>query len=201
VAAGAKQRQRRAAGVVAASVLAHVGVLAMLFSHFGSAPNSAAPPVMSVELVTRAPAAETTPAHKAPRRPGALRTAAPPQEIVLHPTPPTPDHVAPSAVAGHTPGDVQATLRGLVGCSPAVLAHLSREQREACEQRLAARQVADLGRQAGRLNLDLTGAFGKNPQAILERRPTNGCRARAGGDVAPMGEIGVAGGVACAKPF
>src|SRR5947209_3834330 len=61
VAAGAKERQRRAAGVVAASVLAHVGVFALLFSHFGSAPNYAPPPVMSLELVTRTRPAKTTP--------------------------------------------------------------------------------------------------------------------------------------------
>jgi len=201
VAAGAKERQRRAAGIVAASVLAHVAVFAVLFSHFGSAPNDAKPPVMNVELLNRPPAAKPA-ATTTSRRRGASKGASSQQAIVLHPTQPAPapSDVAPSALPSPAPS-VQATLRGLVGCSPAVLAHLPREQREACEQRLARRQVADLGREAGRLNLDLAGAFGKDPQAILERRPTNGCRVRAGGDVAPMGEIGVAGGVACAKPF
>ena len=199
MAAGAKERQRRAAGIIAASVLAHMVVFAVLFSHFGSPPNYAASPVMNVELLNRPPAAKPA-ATKTSRRRGASKGASSQQAIVLHPTPPAPSDVAPSALPSPAPG-VQATLRGLLGCSPAVLARLSREQREACEQRLARRQVADLGREAGRLNLDLAGAFGKDPQAILERRPTNGCRVRAGGDVAPMGEIGVAGGVACAKPF
>src|SRR3954463_14751514 len=49
VAAGAKERRRTATWVrratIAASVLAHLAVFAVLFSHFGSAPNYAATPV------------------------------------------------------------------------------------------------------------------------------------------------------------
>ncbi len=194
----ARRRQRQGAGIVAVSVLAHVAVFAVLFSHFGSAPSYAVAPVMNVQLLTRPPAAKP-PTAKASRR-GASKAASSTQEIVLHPTPPAPSEMAPSALPSPAPG-VQAALRGLVGCSEAALAHQSRAQRDACEQQLARRQVADLGRAAGRLNLALSGAFGKEPQAILERRPTTGCRVRAGGDVAPLGEIGVAGGVACAKPF
>jgi hypothetical protein len=206
VAARVKGRRRRAAWIgratIAASVLAHLAVFLVLFSHFGSAPNYAAAPVMSVELLTRPPATKPPRSDKRPRRPGAAsKTASPPQEIALHPTPPAPSEVAPSTVPGRAPGDVQAALRGLVGCSPAVLAQLSREQRGACEQQLARREVADLGRQAGRLNLDLGGAFGQDPRPYLERRPTNGCKPRAGGDVAPMGKVGAAAGIACAKSF
>ncbi len=182
------------------SVLAHAGFFLALVSHLGSAPSYAPPPVMNVVLA-RLPAAKPPPRDKLSRRRGVeAKTATLRREIAVGPTP-SPDEVAPSRLPGRAAGDVQATLRGLVGCVPSALMHLSREQQEVCEQRLARRQVAGLGRLAGRLNLDLSGAFGKDPQAILERRPHNGCRARAGGDVAPMGEIGVAAGVACAKPF
>ncbi len=179
-------------------MLAHLAVFLLLFSHFGSAPGYATAPAMNVVL-TRPSAAKPPPSEKATRRRGAaLKVAPPPQEIAARPAPLV---VAPSALPGRMVGDVQATLRGLIGCTPAAMAAMPREQREACETRLARRQVADLGRQAGRLNLDLSGAFGKDPQAYFERRPHNGCRARAGGDVAPTGEIGVATGIACAKPF
>lgn len=196
--AAAKTPQRKAAGIVAASVLAHVAVFAALFAHFGSTPGYAVAPVMNVELLSRPPAARRPPSQAAHQRRGSAE--APRREIAAHVTPPPPGEVAPSSVPTPAPG-VQATLRGLIGCSAAALAHLSRQQREACEQQLARRQVADLGREAGRLNLDLHGDFGKDPEAYLERRPTNGCKARAAGDVAPMGEIGVAAGVACAKSF
>src|SRR4051812_10105844 len=71
VAVGAKQRQRRAAGIVATSVLAHVAVFAVLFSHFGSAPSYAVAPVMSVQLLTRPPAPRPPPNDSLPRRRGA----------------------------------------------------------------------------------------------------------------------------------
>ncbi len=195
--AAAKTPRRRTAWIVATSVLAHVAVSAILFSHFGSTPSYAVAPVMSVELLTRSPAAKP-PLAKAPRRRSPSLSASSARAVVPHRTPLAPSDVAPSALASPAPG-VQATLRGLLGCSEAALAHLPRAQREVCEQQLARRQVADLGRAA--LNLDLGGSFAKDPQPYLERRPTHGCKARAGGDVAPLGEIGVATGIACAKPF
>jgi hypothetical protein len=182
------------------SVLAHAGFFLTLVSHLGSAPSYPPAPVMNVVLA-RLPAPRPPPRDRPSRRRGlGAQAPTPQQEIALRPTP-SPGEVASSALPGRAAGDLQAALRGLVGCTPSALTPLSREQRETCEERLAKRQVADLGRQAGRLNLDLSGAFGKDPQAILERRSHNGCRARAGGDVAPLGEIGVAAGVACAKPF
>jgi hypothetical protein len=197
-----KRRRGRAwigRSAVGASVLAHVAVFLALFWHFGAEPTLAPVPAMTVtieRLATHAP-----PAAQATVRRGTARKAeaAPPQALPFPAAPPAP--LAPSPLPGRAPDDVQAALRGLLGCNPVVLARLPRAERETCEQRLARRQVADLGPRAARLNLDPTGAFGKDPQAILERRPTRGCAARAGGDVAPMGEIGVAAGVACAKPF
>jgi len=90
---------------------------------------------------------------------------------------------------------VRQALQGLAGCdSP----RLTREDRERCD----ARRWARSGPAEPGLNLDASGRYAENPEPLLSRRPTKGCRARATGDVSPGGDdANVRAGFTCVVPF
>ncbi|MDB5416974.1 MAG: hypothetical protein JWP50_393 [Phenylobacterium sp.] len=185
---------------IAASIALHALVLLLLVWRLGTAPRLAEAPVMSVELTPPWPEAVRRPAE-APRRrtrPAVrpkVSTAAPDDRPAIT----RPDLRAPSGPVAPSPGDgVRQALRGL-GCEHAALLGLTPEERRRCEDRLA--EAARRQGGPARLNLDVRGAFGRDAEPYLQRRPKNGCKLRAGGDVAPMGEVGAATGVACAWSF
>jgi hypothetical protein len=93
---------------------------------------------------------------------------------------------------------VRKALRGMTGCNHADLLGLSPSERQACLDRLAKAPGGQF-----RLNLDKRGEYAaaKNQEPYLARKAKNGCKIGAGGDVAPSGAQGVAGGVGCAWSF
>jgi hypothetical protein len=115
---------------------------------------------------------------------------------------PAPDGAgAPLTSSDAAPGDeelaagVRQALRRLRGCDRA---QLTRDERERCE----ARRWVGPAPVAARLDLDPSRRYAENPEPFLSRRPTNGCRARATGDVDAMGDDGNArAGITCVKPF
>ena len=198
---------RRAQGrpfAVACSVAAHLAVFLALFWHFGTPSRSSDVEIMHVALVRLHKVARTAP-------PSAAKATAfaPSSRLQLHapregPPPPfTGPTIVTPAPANETSPGVRATLKGLLGCDHAALAGLSPAEREVCLERLGRRRTAEADISPGRLNLDRRGdyAAAKNPEAYLNRRPTNGCKVRAAGDVAPSGKEGAEAGVGCAVPF
>lgn len=149
----AAARRSRLYALLGASLLAHVAVLAVLGlrqPHLGSAPP---PPVMEVEVVPyyvapapRPPDAERQPAIvERPIRP--RRTLRPdetsPVAPLVTPNAPTaprgPWTVAPPVPGASPPASAdlrQALRRGPGGCATPSL--LSREEREACQEKLGA---------------------------------------------------------------
>jgi hypothetical protein len=184
---------------IAASVALHALVLLLLVWRLGTAPHTAEAPVMSVELTPPWPDAVRHPAPDVRRERAAVvpKAAAPPAEV--RPMIPVPDTREANGVVAPSPSDgVRQALRGL-GCEHAALLGLTPEERRRCQDRLA--EAARRQGGPARLNLDARGAFGREAEPYLQRRPKNGCKLRAGGDVAPMGEVGAATGVACAWSF
>jgi hypothetical protein len=112
---------------------------------------------------------------------------------------------APDLTAAPNPAEPTADLRHLLrrtaGCEHAAFLDLSPAERQECEERLVKAGAARQG--AAGFNLDRHGAFSasKDQLPYLERRPRNGCKLRAGGDIGAMGEQGTAGGVGCAWSF
>ena len=182
--------------VLVMSLGAHVVVLgAFMVQRHGLSPAPETP-VMEVLLAPslhRRPVAEPPQRREPPPRPHAAR-APQPAPIQLG----GPDAAAPAAAAAPArppaPLALRRALRGLIGCA---MADLTEDERERCEARLAARD----GRAAPRLNLDVRGDFGRDADPYLARRPKNGCKVRAGGDVDPAGEQGPAVGIGCAWAF
>ena len=183
---------------IALSVAAHVLAFLALFWKFGASLAYPETPVMNVEL---APWSRTSPAPpppvKSPKtKPNPIHPNLPP--VLTQPlSEARPVDAVPQAPVPQTPGDEASRLRSALrrgaGCEHADLLGLTAAERQACLDRLAKAQGG-----GARLNFDLRGGYAKNPQPFLERRPKNGCKARAGGDTAPMGEQGVASGIACA---
>ena len=188
---------------IALSVAAHVLAFLALFWKFGASLAYPEPPVMNVEL---APWSRTSPARPPPVKPPKIKAVPNPIRPNLPPvlTRPLsearPADAVPQAPVPQTPGDEAARLRNALrrgaGCDHADLLGLSAAERQACLDRLAKAQGG-----GARLNFDLRGGYAKNPQPYLERRPKNGCKLRAGGDLAPSGDQGTAGGLACAWSF
>jgi len=194
---GRRPQGRARTVAVAASIAFHVLVLAVLARFLVQVATYAEPPVVQVVLVRPQTSPPRPGPARAERRETSRRTplqlhapvAAPPGVETLPLAPeaaPLPDTL---------PGDARQALRGLAGCdSP----RLTREERERCD----ARRWAKTGPPDPKLNLDLTGRYAVNPEPFLSRRPTKGCRARATGDVDPMGDTGNArAGVTCVVPF
>jgi hypothetical protein len=154
---------------------------------------------MNVEL---APWSRTSPAPPAPVKPSKAKPAPYPARPNLPPVlsqPPSearPVDAVPQAPGEEETSRLRNALRRGAGCEHADLLGLSAAERQACLDQLAKAQAG-----GSRLNFDLRGGYARNPQPFLERRPKSGCKVRAGGDKAPMGEEGVAGGLACAWSF
>lgn len=154
---------------------------------------------------TQAAAASPRPAPSAPRAsprvlvaptPGAPALSAPVQSL------PTP---APSEAAADG-RRLQDALRGAVGCTDPEVYHLSREQRAACDRRLAAAKPAPVGRQFSAEELAQFDAENKY-DPILVRKPHNGCLPRvgdtpaAGAGVAARSGASTTQGINCAWSF
>ncbi len=203
----AERRSARTSGrsaAIAASVGVHAVVLLFLVWRLGDAPGVADTPVMSVELATPPYAALRPLPQLARAREPAVKPRAPAARPIS-PNRVDPPTIAPSGPVLSRPeadsAGVQRALRGLAGCRHADLARLTPDERRHCEAReLAAAERLKNG-PAAKLNFDLNGRYAENPEAYLNRRPKNGCKARVGGDIAPMGEQGGAGGVTCALSF
>ena len=183
---------------IAASAAAHALFLLWILWRLGASPHLAETPIMSVEL--------TRPWHDRAREPPPRRDSKPaarPPSILTSPPDVRSSAPVPQdrevARPGEGGGAVRQALRGLLGCEHAALAGLTSEERERCRERLG----AQAGRADGvaRLNLDPRGAFATEAVPYLARKPKNGCKLGAGGDVGAMGEIGAAGGVSCAWSF
>lgn len=183
-----------------ASVLFHGAVLLLLARHLSQvAPIPEAPPIQ----VTLIPRPQPLAANRERRR------AEPPRREAMTPLPPRasrPTPVLPSTPFASPPSpsvdtapaaDAQRVLRNLSGCDPGRWDRLSFDARARCEAR-AQRGVAD----GGRLELDPSGRYAADEQPFLSRKPKNGCRARAAGDVDGYGDSGhVRAGVGCAFSF
>ncbi|MBP6877069.1 MAG: hypothetical protein KBC34_03535 [Phenylobacterium sp.] len=190
------QGARKRLIVLAMSLGAHVVVLGALVTQRHALSPAPETPAMEVLL---APPFDRRLTVEPPRR-----LAQPPQPHAARAPQPAPiqlggpDAAAPAAAAAPArppaPLALRRALRGLIGCA---MADLTEDERERCEARLAARD----GRAAPRLNLDVRGDFGRDADPYLARRPKNGCKVRAGGDVDPAGEQGPAVGIGCAWAF
>jgi len=186
---------------IAVSVVAHVLVLLALFWKFGAAPTYAEQPAMNVQL---APWPQTRPPPQPAKKQRAPAKASP-ERFLLPPVLARPAISAqePSPVPQAPPSEgeaagVRKALRGLGGCGHADLLTLSPSERQTCLDRLAKAPSAG----AMTLNLDKRGyAAAKTQEPYLQRKPKNGCKVGAGGDTAPMGNQGVAGGIGCALSF
>ena len=77
-------------------------------------------------------------------------------------------------------------------------AHLTPEERDRCSERARAGYGAA---KEARLNLDPAGRYAEKSEPYLNRRPVNGCKPRAAGDVGPRGAEGVRVGLGCALSF
>lgn len=181
--------------VLAASAALHAVLLAWILWQLDWRAPPAQVPAVNVQLVRLRPPPARRPAS--PARGQAQRPAphnpriAPPPTIAPAPLAPVPE--APSAEAAG-----RGVLRGLLGCRNADLLALSPAERARCREALARADARD---SAARLNLDPTGRFVEDAEPYLARRPKKGCKPRAGGDVTPSGDHGVAGGITCAVPF
>jgi len=182
--------------VFLASALLHGAGLFLLAYHLSRVdprPEARAVQLSIVTLAKRPPRAERP--RPAPK-PEDERQA--PAAVVLpaRPSPPT-DDARPGSPDGD--GDrasgAQRVLRGLAGCDHPRL--LTAEERQACETRRWARASPNT-----RLNLDVAGRYVEDPEPYLVRKPKNGCKVRATGDVGPMGDSGHGrAGIGCAFSF
>lgn len=194
---------------VAASVAAHLAAFLAMFWHFGTPPRYAEPPIMSVELLRPGKPAPPQQPERAAKRTSAPASLDRRRPTLAIPPPPFTAPALPEPPSGdETREGVRATLKGLLGCDHAVLIGLSPAERQDCLDRLAQARTAELGKVPAALSLTRPGDFAaKNPTPYLIRRPKDGCKARAAGDVRPGpafaggGKEGFAGGVDCAWSF
>jgi hypothetical protein len=190
---------------IGASASVHIVLLILLLWRLGTAPSFAVTPVMNVELM---PLRRIREAAAEPRRErtdltsATTSTAAPPMPPAVRPgdRPVTAPDSGAASVAPEATG-MQQALRGLLGCQHAALVGLTAREREHCQDRLAAEAAGQLGSAAPKLNLDQRGAFGRDPEPYLNRKPKNGCKLKAGGDVSVMGQQGEAAALSCAWSF
>jgi hypothetical protein len=147
--------RRRTRWAIAASLAAHVAVLAVVLLYrppLTSPVELAAGPMETVIPVLMTPRSHVARPRQAPSAPVPLTRPARPTESALPATPglPGPEkaETAPPAAASSAPTgegetaaapDIRAALRhGAMGCSGAVQATMSREERERCGEQLAA---------------------------------------------------------------
>lgn len=135
-------RRRRLAAIATLSLALHVLVLAWLARPTAPDLRTTGPdiPLMSVELLR--PVRPSPPTEQAAVRRGAPRALAPTPAVVTTPAPFPPASPAAPADAGAAPapinsgvaGNLRAALRAGAGCAEG--SSRSREEREACEERL-----------------------------------------------------------------
>ncbi|HEY0649987.1 hypothetical protein [Phenylobacterium sp.] len=189
-----RRRHARPAVFLASAVLHAVGLflLAHHLSRVEPLPEARAVQLSIVTLAKR-------PAR--PERPRAMRERRDEQLTPLavivpaRPNPPADDARPATPNGGDQASGGQRVLRRLTGCDHPRL--LSAEERQACETRRWARAAPN-----PRLNLDLAGRYVENPEPYLVRKPKDGCKVRATGDVGPMGDSGHGrAGIGCAFSF
>jgi hypothetical protein len=183
-------------GPLLAAMALHGLALALLVWKLGSAPQVAAVPVMNVELARR-PATPRPRRSRSERRgtaPAGLSQAAPRRESASAAEDGSPPDGTGGAAAAPA---VRPVLRGLLGCRNADLAQLTTDEREHCLE-----QLAKMGGPLGRtIDLDPHGRFATDPTPYLARKPKQGCKISAAGDVDPGGKQGPAAGVTCSWAF
>lgn len=187
------------------SALFHLGLLLVLAEQLSKAPPSSEAPSIQVFLVPPVAPPATPPKARGDSAPPRLlrRPRRPDASDLALPKDSRPAIRDTSAGLDAPPADgvairAQRALRGLVGCDQPRPGQLTAEERERCETRRWA------GSRPGnaRLNLDPSGRYVENPEPYLVRKPKNGCRLRATGEVDAMGETGnVRTGVGCAFSF
>lgn len=129
-----------------------------------------------IEVALVRPPKPVQPAAPSPARAARARPpqSAPPAPSP-NPLPPVltqPAPTAPPAVAPPGSENFRSALRGLVGCSDPEVYHLNREERAACDQRLAA---AKPGPAVPRYTAEEVAAFNTNKESIFTRKPHNEC--------------------------
>lgn len=190
-----RRRHARPAVFLASAVL-HAAGLFLLAHHLSQVaphPEARAVQLSIVTLAKRPPRPERPPSEQ--KRQNEQQAPAP-LFLPARPSPPTEDvrPGSPDADSQAASGG-QRVLRGLTGCDHPRL--LTAEERRACETRRWARAAPD-----PRLNLDLAGRYVENPEPYLVRKPKDGCKVRATGDVGPMGDSGHGRvGIGCAFSF
>ncbi len=197
VTASPTSRRTLRALAVAGSLAAHLGFVLFLVWRLGATPYLPEQAAIQVALVRQAPAIRKRP--QPPSKAASATRATSSRNAVTRPTSPIPPtENLPEVLAPDGQSDIRQALRGRLGCDHAKMLGLTAEERARCEDRIA--KVGGFSG-AGRLNLDLTGRYARDPEPYLARRPKNGCKARAAGDAGPMGNEGAAAGIACAWSF
>jgi hypothetical protein len=115
----------------------------------------------------------------------ALSAPRAPARVLITPTPGAPAMSAPvqsppgpsPAEASRDAQNLRNVLRGLVGCADPAASGLSREERAACDQRLAAAKPVPVGPQFSAQELSEFNAD-KTYDPLLVRKPHNGCLPR-----------------------
>jgi hypothetical protein len=188
----------RHALAMGAAAAFHALVLVLLTWRLGLQPEAPAPPIVNIDLTP-----PWRPHVVSPRldREGRRRAPATARPVGRADEPRGAPPVAATGLARSADGAaaeaVRPVLRGLLGCEQARLLGLTAEERQHCLDRLAEARAAA----PTTLNLDARGAFGREPEPYLARKPTRGCKPRAAGDAGPMGNEGAAAGLACAWSF
>jgi hypothetical protein len=200
----------RAQGRVAAIALSgmfHILFFAWLIEQQHAFPAASDAPAMLVSLVPSVPHPVRPPAP-APVTKGRQRLEVHPAAATPQPLPPLVLPADPPERDAAAPDGFRQTLRGLVGCLPGRESQMGQDESQRCREQFAARARRDRGLPTPRLNLDSGGEFAasQNAEPYLQRRPRNGCKARAGGDTAPgpggtPGKVGAATGISCAFSF
>ena len=149
-------------------------------------PDEDRSPALEVTLVRpqilpreRSTAAPTGPAPSAPRPSSRVLTTPTPGAPALSAPAQSPPIQSPPASTEAAPDNrqLQGALQGLVGCSDPKAFGLTREQREACDHRLASATPAPVGRSYSTEELAQFEA-GRKYDPILVRKPHNGCLPR-----------------------
>jgi hypothetical protein len=181
-----KEKRRRLVPAAALAICAHLLALLALGS---KVPRAVAPaPVedrgasvqiilLRPERVRRAPSRAAASPKPTPLSPPPATSA----RVLITPTPEAPTLSAPAPSPPAPPeaevspgsGNLRNALRGMVGCADAAAYRLSREERAACDQRLAAAKPAAVG---PRYSAEEAATFNPAKQdSILVRKPHNGC--------------------------
>jgi hypothetical protein len=188
--------RRRLAPAAALAALAHLlAFLALGWRIPTLAPKREEDLVPPLQVTLVRPPRPVSPAVPARARAAPVRIpqAAPPapSPSPLPPvlTQPAPAPAAPQPEAAPDGERFRSALRGLTGCSDPAAYRLSREERAACDQRLAAARPAPVGPQ---YSSEALAQFNADKQeSIFTRKPHNGCLPHIGDR--PAGAAGAGG--------